>query len=203
MHVGSAGTVSIAGQSGEPVFQFTTLSLLKKGDKVLLHNQNIAFPCSLITTESPCNAQAGCTWLVVCSTLGDEESCNAVSGCGWDGDNSVCTGRTTAVCGGTYDNGSRWYAHSLERGLNYTEKTANYTLLDIDDVVNVTSGSPTLLLPSAVASNGKRYILKNSGAGSVTVDPNGSETINGSSTATIAAGASLEIISNNANWISV
>jgi hypothetical protein len=91
----------------------------------------------------------------------------------------------------------------LERGLNYIARTANYTLLDIDDVVDVTSGSITLSLPKANLLNGKRYILKNSGAGSVTVDPDGSETINGSATATIAAGASLEIISNNSNWISV
>ena len=157
----------------------------------------------MFTSESPCTAQSGCAWLPACDSLGDEESCNNISGCAWDSDNGVCTGPTSARCSGTYSNGSHWYAHSLERGLNYIARTANYTLLDIDDVVDVTSGSITLSLPKANLLNGKRYILKNSGAGSVTVDPDGSETINGSATATIAAGASLEIISNNSNWISV
>jgi hypothetical protein len=201
IHVGSTGTVSLAGQSGEPIFQYTTLSLLKKGDKVLLHNQNIAFPCSLITTESPCNAQTGCIWLVVCSTLGDQSSCEAAQ-CSWNGDTNVCEGRTTAVCSGTYDNGSRWYAHSLERGYSIVEKTANYTITDIDDMVVVTANSVTLTLPSASLNNGKEYVLKNFGSGTVTLATTSSQTIdgNGSGVLTLATGESMTVRSNNVNW---
>jgi len=201
MHVGSRGNVILQGQSGEPIFQFTTLPLFKKGDKVLLHNQNITYQCSIFSSSTPCNAQTGCTW-VNCPSYGDESSCNAVSGCGWDGEFGNCTG-TENTCVGTYDNGFRWYAHSLERGLNYVEKTATYTLLDIDDVVNCTSGTFTLNLPSAALNNGKTYHLKNTGAGTITVDPFSTETIDGLSTDTIASGGSMTIVSNNSNWIKI
>jgi len=201
MHVGDTGTVSIAGQSGQPIFQYTTLPLFKKGDKVLLHAQNISFPCSLITTQTPCSAQTGCTWLVVCSTLGDQSSCEAAQ-CTWNGDTSACEGRTTAVCGGTYDNGSRWYAHSLERGASVVEKTANYTITSIDDVVKVTANSVTLTLPSAALNNGKELKLKNRGTGVVTLATTSGQTIDGygSGVLTLNPEESMVVISNNVNW---
>jgi hypothetical protein len=201
LHVGNTGTVAIQGQSGEPVFQYTTLNLLKKGDKVLLHNQNISFPCSLLTTQSPCEAQSPCVWLVVCSTLGDQTACEAAS-CSWDGDLNVCTGRTTAVCSGSYDNGSRWYAHSLERGLSVVEKTANYTLTAIDDIVKVTANSVTLTLPSAALNNGKEFKLKNRGSGVVTLATTSGQTIDGnaSSVLTLNTDESMTVVSNNVNW---
>jgi predicted transglutaminase-like cysteine proteinase len=179
--------------------------LFKKGDKVLLHNQNIAFPCSLFLLQSPCEAQSPCTWLPVCSALGDEESCNAVSGCGWDSDLGVCTGRTTAVCSGTYSNGAHWYAHSLERGLNYVEKTANYTITSIDDIVNCTSGTFALTLPSAALNNGKQYSLKNTGTGVITLNTTSSQTIDGNASGvlTLNASESITLLSNNTNWIIV
>jgi hypothetical protein len=203
LHVGETGTVNIVGQSGQPIFQYTSLPLFKKGDKVLLHNQNISFPCSLFLLQSPCVAQSPCAWLPVCSTLGDEESCNAVSGCGWDGDLSACTGRTTAVCSGTYSNGAHWYAHSLERGLNYVEKTANYTVTSIDDVVNCTSGTFALTLPNAALNNGKVFMLKNMGSGTITLNTTSSQTIDGnaSGTLTLAQYESMSVQSNNANWL--
>jgi hypothetical protein len=202
VHVGKTGTCSIQGQTGENIFQYTNMTLFKKGDKVLLHNQNISYPCSEFLSSSPCNAQAGCQWLIVCSTLGDESSCTAAS-CSWNGETNVCEGRTTAVCEGNYTTTDRWFAHSLERGLNYVEKTATYTLTDIDDVVNCTSGTFTLNLPSASLLNGKTYYLKNTGAGTITVDPFSTQTIDGASTDTISAGSSITIVSNNTNWIKI
>jgi hypothetical protein len=201
MHVGDTGTVAIQGQSGQPVFQYTTLNLLKKGDKVLLHAQNISFPCSLLATQTPCQAQTGCTWLVVCSTLGDQSTCEAAQ-CSWDGDTNTCSGRTTAVCGGNYDNGSRWYAHSLERGTSVVEKTANYTLTSIDDVVKVTANSVTLTLPSAALNNGKEFKLKNRGSGVVTLATTLGQTIDGygSGVLTLNPEESMVVISNNVNW---
>lgn len=204
MHVGDTGTVQIVGQSGQPIFQYTTLPLFKKGDKVLLHNQNITFQCSLFTSSTPCSAQTGCSWLPTCSTLGDESSCNAVSGCAWNGDTSICEG-PSARCVGTYSNGAHWYAHSLERGLNYVAKTANYTLKDIDDIVDCTSGTFALTLPSAALNNGKTFYLKNTGAGTITLNTTGGQTIDGnaSGTLTLTAGQSTTVVSNNSNWIRV
>lgn len=213
VHVGDTGTCSIQGQSGENIFQYgSTLTLFKKGDKVLLHNQNIAFPCSNFSSQTPCNAQSPCVWqpVISCSSYnGNQSGCesNPVSNyCSWDSNDSTCNGagNATAFCGpsGTnYNSTNRWYAHSMERGLNYVEKTANYTVTDIDDVVNCTSGTFTLTLPSASLNNGKTYYLKNTGSGTITVDGNGSQTIDGNLTVTLTTGDSLTIVSNNSNWI--
>jgi hypothetical protein len=204
MHVGNTGTVQIVGQSGQPIFQYTNLPLFKKGDKVLLHNQNITFQCNLFTSQTPCQNQTGCSWLPTCSTLGDESSCNAVSGCSWNGETNACEG-PSARCVGTYSNGAHWYAHSLERGLNYVAKTANYTITDIDDVVDCTSGTFALTLPSAALNNGKKYHLKNTGAGVITLNTTGGQLIDGNASGvlTLTAGQSTTVVSNNSNWIRV
>jgi len=207
VHVGSTGTCAIQGQTGENIFQYGNITLFKKGDKVLLHNQNISFPCSSFLTQSPCQAQSPCVWnpVITCSSYnGDQTSCEA-NGCSYDTGSSTCSGagNPTAYCSGNYTTSNRWYIHSLERGLNYVAKTATYTLTDIDDVVDCTSGTFTLNLPSAALNNGKTYYLKNTGAGTITVDPFSSQTIDGASTDTISAGSSMTIVSNNSNWVKV
>lgn len=207
MHVGETGNVNIVGQSGQPIFQYTTLPLFKKGDKVLLHNQNITFQCSVFTSSTPCSAQTGCTWntAIVCGDFGSQEDCES-AGCSWDGDTSTCSGPGSAAnCSGTYSNGAHWYAHSLERGLNYVEKTANYTVTSIDDIINCTSGTFTLTLPDASLNNGKQFTLKNTGAGTITLNTTSSQTIDGnaSGTLTLTAGQSKVVVSNNSNWIIV
>lgn len=201
IHVGETGTVNIVGQSGQPIFQYTTLPLLKKGDKVLLHNQNITFQCSIFVTSTPCSAQTGCTWRN-CPSFGDQPSCDG-AGCAWDSDNNVCTGGTSCV--GTYSNGAHWYAHSLERGLNYAEKTSAYTLTSIDDVINCTSGTFALTLPSAPLNNGKKYEIKNTGAGVITLSTTSSQTIDGNASGvlTLNTSDSMTVISNNVNWVIV
>lgn len=203
VHVGDRGTAQINGQSGEPIFQYTNIKLFKKGDKVILHNQSIAFPCSQIPTQTPCNAQTGCSWLPTCSTIGDQPTCDSTSGCAWDGENNICTG-PSARCSGTYSNGSYWYAHSLERGQNYVLKTASYTLTDIDDLVVFNSASPlTATLPDAITNANKVYTIKNLGAGTLTLATTSSQTIDGfaSGVLTLAQYESVLIGSNAANWI--
>lgn len=201
LHVGETGTVNIVGQSGQPIFQYTNLPLLKKGDKVLLHNQNITFQCSIFVASGTCTAQTGCTWRD-CPAFGDQSSCDG-AGCAWDGENNVCTGGTSCV--GTYSNGAHWYAHSLERGLNYVAKTANYTVTSIDDIIDCTSGTFTLTLPSAPLNNGKQYTLKNTGTGVITLNTTSSQTIDGvaSGVMTLTTGDSITIMSNNSNWVVV
>jgi hypothetical protein len=62
------------------------------------------------------------------------------------------------------------------------------------------SGAPTL--PNAVG-NLNRYTFKNIDSSSHTVSTTSSQTIDGSTTATVTAGASTEVISDGANWRSV
>lgn len=81
-----------------------------------------------------------------------------------------------------------------------TTKTSNYTLTENDEVV-LCSGTFTITLPTAVGKTGKKYYVKNIGTGSITIDPNGTETIDSNSTIIIRTrNAALAIVSDNANW---
>jgi hypothetical protein len=62
-------------------------------------------------------------------------------------------------------------------------KTALYTIQPTDDLIRC-SGTFTVTLPAATGS-GKMYVVKNTGTGVITVDGDGSETIDGSLTATV------------------
>lgn len=85
-------------------------------------------------------------------------------------------------------------------------KTASYTLVDTDRVVifNTASGAMTATLPTAVGRGGQKFVIKKLGgttANPLTIDPNGSQTIDGALTEVISvAGGFREIISDNANW---
>jgi len=82
-----------------------------------------------------------------------------------------------------------------------TQVNGTYTVLPTDYFVEATGNSFTINLPSAVGISGQTYEIKNSGSGSVLVDPNGSQTIDGLTGVTLNQYGSLFITSNNANWI--
>lgn len=79
--------------------------------------------------------------------------------------------------------------------------SSTYTLLSTDFLVDCTSNSFTVSLPSAVGITGKIYQIKNSGSGIITIDANGSETIDGSLTKTLNQNDVIQITSNGTNWI--
>lgn len=83
----------------------------------------------------------------------------------------------------------------------YTSVTTTYAVTANDYFVNCASGTFTVSLPTAVGITGKLYVIKNSGTGVITVDPNGSETIDGSTTKTLTQYNTLSIQSNGTNWV--
>lgn len=87
--------------------------------------------------------------------------------------------------------------------LTYVEKTATYTLSSSDYTVNCTSGTFTLNLPTAVGIQGRVYVIKNSGAGTITIDPNGAQLIDGAATLALATTTKVMIQSTNAGWITI
>ena len=101
--------------------------------------------------------------------------------------------------------------------LEYSEVSANYPIVASDYTIDVTANSPTVTLPLAQALNastgnftnttagaeGKIYVIKNSGAGTVTLATTSSQTINGSPPGTLAAGASIKVQSTGAGWITI
>jgi hypothetical protein len=78
--------------------------------------------------------------------------------------------------------------------------TGTYTVSANDYLIDCTSNTFTVSLPTAVGIDGKIYIVKNSGSGTITVDPNGSQTIDGALTKTLSPGDVLQITSDGTNW---
>ena len=86
--------------------------------------------------------------------------------------------------------------------VKYRNISATYTATTSDDYfINITSGTFTLNLPTAATPYGQVYVIKNSGTGTVTVDPNGSQTIDGATTFTMnVQNGSITIIGDGSNW---
>ena len=83
----------------------------------------------------------------------------------------------------------------------YTAKTGTYTIGAEDYFIDCTSGSFTVTLPTAVGRKGQIYIIKNSGAGTVTVATTSSQTIDGQATITLAQYDSITVESTNTDWV--
>lgn len=84
---------------------------------------------------------------------------------------------------------------------NYTAKTTTYTVTSDDYTVDCTTGTFTVTLPTAVGITGKVFVIKNSGSGVITVDGDGSETIDGATTQSLNQYDSITVQSNGSNWI--
>lgn len=86
----------------------------------------------------------------------------------------------------------------------YVGVTSTYSVLPSDYVVDCTSGTFTVTLPTATDMPGRTYIVKNSGAGVITVATSLGETIDGSGSATLATQyESITVVSNGTHWLVV
>ena len=86
----------------------------------------------------------------------------------------------------------------------YSEKSANYTVESSNDfLIHYTSGSYTVSLPTAVGITGQEFEIKNSGTGTITVDADGTETIDDSLTKTLAQYDAIKVMSSGTNWMIV
>lgn len=86
-------------------------------------------------------------------------------------------------------------------GGGYISVTAEYTMT-VDDYLAECSGGPyTVYLPTAVGLEGRQYAIKNIEAGLITVDPDGTETIDGSLTKILSQWDGMQIMSNGSSWI--
>lgn len=83
----------------------------------------------------------------------------------------------------------------------YTAVAATYTLLVTDYLVECTSGTFTITLPTAVGIQGQEFEIKNSGTGTITVDAAGSETIDGDTTKELVQYDAMKIMSTGSKWI--
>ncbi len=89
--------------------------------------------------------------------------------------------------------------------MTYTAQTTTYAAA-INDLVNCTSGTFTVTLPTAVGQAGKSIIVKNSGTGVITINTTSSQTMDGIASGSVKLNTqytSLTFVSNGANWILV
>lgn len=99
-----------------------------------------------------------------------------------------------------FSDGVSWFIYPLgHRRPPITILTGTHLALDTEEVF-LCSGTWTLDLPTAVGRKDKLYEIKNTGAGTITIDPNASETVEGAATLARTAGQYARLISDNANW---
>ena len=118
------------------------------------------------------------------------------------------TSSGNVLIGTTTDNGSRLRVNG-SLALPHVTKSANYTLDTTDYTVGFDcASSRTANLPDATTCAGRIYVIyqynTGSGARSVTLDGNGSQTINGATTYSLSPYCdftSVMIQSNGSNWI--
>ena len=112
----------------------------------------------------------------------------------------------TLLIGTTTDNGvDKLQVNGSISGIGfkqaYVTKTGAYTATNDDYVIDCTSGTFTVTLPASSGRTGRILIIKNSGAGTITVDGNGAETIDGATTYSLSVQyATVQIMSDGTNW---
>ena len=83
-------------------------------------------------------------------------------------------------------------------------KTEDYTITSSDGtiIVDASSNTVTITLPTAVGINGTSYMIKCiDDTFTVTVDTDGAETIDAELTQTLNQNDNISIVSDGANWI--
>ena len=100
-----------------------------------------------------------------------------------------------------YRNGAK---HILESDagliLPVVNKTSTYTLLE-SDAVCLCTGTFTVTLPTAVGITGKTYYVKNISTGVITLDGDGTETIDGDADQEVREWDTIQVTSDGANWV--
>jgi hypothetical protein len=87
--------------------------------------------------------------------------------------------------------------------MTYNNYDATHTATNQDYIIDCIKDIDfTVNLPTASGINiGRVYIIKNSGSGTITVDPDGAQTIDGAATFTLSQYDSITIVSTGTNWI--
>jgi hypothetical protein len=90
-------------------------------------------------------------------------------------------------------------------GITFKQITINssYTATTSDYMIDVSGGTFTVSLPSAIGIQGRLLVIKNNGGGAVTVDPYGSETIDDKPFVILGETNSVQLTSNGVNWVAM
>ena len=95
--------------------------------------------------------------------------------------------------------GSNWQIVS-RTGIAINAYSALHTVAQWEDTC-LENGTYSVTLPPAATMEGRRLTIKNNGVGTITIDGDGAETIDGAATYALAAQyLSVELESDGANW---
>lgn len=72
-----------------------------------------------------------------------------------------------------------------------------------NDYVILVSATATVNLPAAATFDGQIYAIRNVGSGTVTIDPSGTEQIDGTATKSLAAGEFATIVCDGTQWFTI
>lgn len=89
----------------------------------------------------------------------------------------------------------------IKQSAGYVAKTALYTPSNDDRVIDCTSGTYAVTLPTAVSQAGRTFFIRNSGTGTITIGRTGAETIAGAASQSLAGKGFLEVVSDGTNWL--
>lgn len=87
-------------------------------------------------------------------------------------------------------------------GSNVVAKSANYTAISSDrgKLLSYTGSYTLSLNPAATLGNGFAFAVRNNGTGTITIDPSGSETINGQTTLLLSPQQALILVCSSSTW---
>lgn len=90
-------------------------------------------------------------------------------------------------------------------GAETKAKAATYAVVAADrgDVLLCSGTFSVTLDAAATLGNGFTFAVRNTGTGTITIDPNGAETVDGASTRTLKPNQSAILVCDGANWITV
>jgi len=85
---------------------------------------------------------------------------------------------------------------------NWSDKSASYTIVNTDGTINLTTGTATFTLPTAVGNLGNWFIIKNSGGGVLSVATVSSQTIDGAASPKLLNSTNMgfRLQSDGSNW---
>lgn len=85
----------------------------------------------------------------------------------------------------------------------YVAVSSAYLVNPLDDIIDCVSGTFTVSLPTAAGRAGRVYTVKNSGAGTITVDAFGAQVIDGQLSVVLAQYAVVTVCSSGSDWIKI
>jgi len=150
--------------------------------------------------------KAGGSWPSGTSLIGPTGPTGATGSTGATGPAGLTTATYQSTAPSSPNIGEIWIdsdSTPIDVRRTYTARTSTYSVLTTDWLVEATSGTFTITLPTAVDAAGRDYVIKNSGTGTITLATTSSQTIDKVLNQTITSGSSITVVSNGTNWVIV